>query len=231
MQQFLERMCTPFLQRLKKNAYENLSVDDYTPDTRGWVNNGFDTCLEIIYEKNKNNYGLVVFEVGSWKGASAIRIADKFQGHLDSIVCIDTWLGAPEFYTQFLGDETRSVNQLNGWPQVFYIFTKNMKKLGYSDYVAPFPISSVQGAEVMKYHKIKADFIYLDAAHEYDAVLADMEAYRELLKPGGVLWGDDYHDTDACAFPGVAKAVKFFVKKYGLTLEVHGYNWIVSGFA
>ena len=115
-------------------------------------------------------------------------------------------------------------NNLNGWPQIFYIFTKNMKKCGYSDVVVPFPISSVQGADVMRYYGIKADFIYLDAAHEYDAVLADLEAYRDLVKEDGVMWGDDYGHQ---LFPGLAKAVDFFVSKYNLQLHINGINWYI----
>jgi len=215
----------PFLERIKGNAYDNLSVEGYQPDVHGWVQDGFDTCLNIVSEKFKNNSDMVVFEVGSWKGASAVKIAEKFKGKLDALVCIDTWLGAPEFYTQFLDEPGRMMtNNLNGWPQIFYIFTKNMKTCGYSDVVVPFPISSVQGADVMRYYGIKADVIYIDAAHEYDAVLADLEAYRDLVKEGGILWGDDYGHT---LFPGLSKAVDFFAAKYGYAVQVYGINWII----
>lgn len=216
----------PFLERIRGNAYDNLSVDDYIPDLHGWIQGGFETSLDKVYEKYKDVPNVTGFEVGSWKGASASRIVDKFKDKLDALVCVDTWLGAPEFYTQFIDEPGRLMtNNINGWPQVFYIFTKNMKKCGYSDVVVPFPISSVQGADVLKYYDIKADFMYLDAAHEYDAVFSDLEAYRPLVKSGGIMWGDDYgHEL----FPGLAKAVDDFVAKYGYTLEVNGINWMLT---
>ena len=57
-------------------------------------------------------------------------------------------------------------------------------------------------------------------------MLADLEAYRDLVKSGGVLWGDDYA-TGTSHFPGVRDAVNCFVEKYGYSLEVYGYNWII----
>jgi len=38
------------------------------------------------------------------------------------------------------------------------------------------------------------DFVYLDAGHNYDSVIADLEAWRPKVKPGGLLCGDDYLD-------------------------------------
>jgi len=215
-----------FLERLQANAYTNLQVEDYTPDLQGWIQPGFNTLLEIIYEKFKNSPNLSIFEVGSWKGASAVQIAEKFRDKLDFLLCIDTWLGAPEFYTLFIDAPERFVNNnVNGWPTIFYTFTKNMKKGGLSDCVVPFPISSVQAAEVLKYYGITADIIYIDCAHEYEAVLSDLEAYKPLLKPGGVLWGDDYgHDM----FPGLKQAVDLFVEKYNCTLRVEGIQYMIT---
>lgn len=36
------------------------------------------------------------------------------------------------------------------------------------------------------------DFIYIDADHRYEAVLADLSAWYPKLKPGGIFAGDDY---------------------------------------
>ena len=38
------------------------------------------------------------------------------------------------------------------------------------------------------------DWIYVDALHTYDAVLADLRAWWPKLRPGGLLSGDDYGD-------------------------------------
>lgn len=36
------------------------------------------------------------------------------------------------------------------------------------------------------------DFVYIDGDHGYEAVLTDIGLYREKLRPGGILLGDDF---------------------------------------
>ena len=48
-----------------------------------------------------------------------------------------------------------------------------------------------------------ADFVFIDAAHSYEAVKADIAAYESKVRPGGWFGGHDYHH----AFPGVIMAV------------------------
>lgn len=48
-----------------------------------------------------------------------------------------------------------------------------------------------------------ADFVFIDAAHSYHAVKADIEAWKPKVREGGWLGGHDYHDV----FPGVKRAV------------------------
>jgi len=39
--------------------------------------------------------------------------------------------------------------------------------------------------------RTQMDFIYLDADHSYESTLGDLKAYYPLLKPGGIMGGDD----------------------------------------
>ena len=48
-----------------------------------------------------------------------------------------------------------------------------------------------------------ADFIFIDAAHSYEAVRQDIGDWLPKVKPGGSFMGHDYHPS----FPGVSKAV------------------------
>lgn len=36
------------------------------------------------------------------------------------------------------------------------------------------------------------DWVYIDGDHTYEAVKADLEAYGQIVRPGGVIAGDDY---------------------------------------
>jgi hypothetical protein len=48
------------------------------------------------------------------------------------------------------------------------------------------------------------DFVFIDADHAYEAVLADICAWRPKVRPGGFMAG---HDFDSLKFPGVVRAV------------------------
>ena len=49
---------------------------------------------------------------------------------------------------------------------------------------------SIQAAQKMK--KESLDFVYLDARHDFCAMMEDLEAYWPLVTPGGILAGHDY---------------------------------------
>ncbi len=61
------------------------------------------------------------------------------------------------------------------------------------------------------------DFVYIDAAHEYEPVRADIEAWHSRVRPGGLLCGHDYYDGfRSGAMYGVARAVDEFCDREGL---------------
>jgi len=203
-----------FIDTLRSNAYSALDVTDHTVDISGWMDPDFSTVVASLVATRSRTDRLVIIEVGSWKGLSASTFAGtlKSNGFTNfTILCIDTWLGAPEFWTWGLNDPERggSLNMVNGWPTVFNTFTKNMKKLGHDDVVVPLPLSSMQAADVLAYQKITADIVYIDAAHEYEPVKQDIKAYWPLVKPGGTLMGDDYSD----GWPGVKQAVNELIEQ------------------
>jgi predicted O-methyltransferase YrrM len=189
------------------------------------MDKSFDTVITNIVTNRSREEKITIIEVGSWKGKSCITIANTLKklGFTNiSIIAVDTWLGAPEFWTWGLNDNTRgiSLNIHNGLPTVFYTFTKNIKYYKHDDVVAPFPISSQQAVEVLKYHNIKADIIYVDASHEYEPVKQDITSYWQLLNSGGTMIGDDYQSV----WPGVVKAVDELSRLYGKA-EISGVVW------
>jgi len=61
------------------------------------------------------------------------------------------------------------------------------------------------------------DWIFIDADHTYDAVLGDLAAWHETIKPGGVIMGHDYMDWGVAIDLkfGVIPAVKKFCAEHG----------------
>ena len=211
-----------FLNRLRENAYKDLDITNHTIDLQGWMDSNFGLVFDAHVSNKSPGDPLTVIEVGTWKGLSAYTMAHilKMKGFTNfKIICVDTWLGAPEFWTWGLDDPTRgdSLKMINGYPSVFSTFTKNMKTLGFEDVVVPLPLSSIQAVDVLKYHNITADVIYIDAAHEYEPVKQDINAYCTLLNKGGMLFGDDYCDS----WLGVVKAVDEVLP----SKQLHGAVW------
>ena len=62
------------------------------------------------------------------------------------------------------------------------------------------------------------DFIWVDAGHEYDEVLADIKAWWPKLRVGGVMGGDDY------PMDGVKSAVEEFFPHHEVGSE-SGWQW------
>lgn len=216
-----------FIEHLRKSAFDDVSPIGATSDLRGWMCSEF---KDHFREMARQIYAsvarpLVIIEVGTWKGLSASTMAAicKVEGIPVRIICIDTWLGAPEFWTWGLNDPTRggALACKGGYPQVYYNFINNMIHEGHQNVIAPFPISSSEAPAVLDYYKIKGDLIYIDAAHEYSAVKADIERFRGLLAPGGKIFGDDYSD----GWPGVKRAVD---ELEGVQKTVKGVLWTLE---
>jgi hypothetical protein len=72
------------------------------------------------------------------------------------------------------------------------------------------------------------DFVFIDADHTYEGCRGDIEAWRGLVKPGGVLCGHDY-DLPGHPNLNVKKAVDEAVSRYGWELELgSNYTWFVE---
>ena len=223
-----------FVDRLRLDAFSSFDIPesfDGTNElsTHGWLDtqnfiHTFDSSVSLLTDIASP---ILVVEVGTWKGKSACTMAShlKASGKKGRILCIDTWLGAPEFWTWGIDDETRgiSLKKRHGYPTVYETFLAHVKYLHHDDVIAPLPLSSIQAAEVLSHYKLQADIIYIDASHEENAVRADMEAYFPLLKKGGMLFGDDYK-----AWPGVRRAVDAFVTDHKVPLTVSGEVWSIT---
>jgi len=168
----------------------------------------------------------IIIEVGSWKGSSAIEMAKYFtsNGKIPTIFCVDTWNGAA-----FHRRDDFWQNQLkckNGYPQIYYQFLSNVVYNNCQEYIVPIPLNSSDGARFLKKFNIVADLVYIDASHEYEDVVGDLMFYSNLVKSGGIFFGDDYD----VAWPGVYAGVNWFIDQYKLHKafsKIHS-QWIIN---
>lgn len=176
------------------NPYDNAPIVNL--DLQGWASNSptFDMVIASYRPK-------LIVEVGTWKGGSAIHMANKCKslyGNNDfEIVCIDTFLGSVEHWNRI----AYSMSFENGRPDIYKTFVSNVIQTGNADVITPFPVDSHNGHQVLKHYGVQADLVYIDAGHDFNAVVSDINGYKTVLRPGGILLGDDIHHgpiVDAC---------------------------------
>lgn len=204
---------------IDKSIYKDVEI--LPKDISGW--NGNSAIFRDLIDQIKPN---LILEVGTWKGQSAINMGNIIkQNHYSTkILCIDTWLGAVEFWGHLAHTPERNLLLKNGYPQIYYQFISNVIHEKLEDIILPFPNTSDNAYRYLLRQNIKADLIYIDASHEEDDVYRDISNYYNLLTPNGIIFGDDYND-----WIGVKKAVGLFSQNKKIPFSVLENNyWIIN---
>lgn len=140
-------------------------------------------------------------EIGSWRGRSSAYMGVEIinQGKEHMMVCIDTWEGSEE----------NQGHELLANDGLYKEFLKNIESVNNQrpDTLVDMRMSSLVSSEYVD--DFSLDFVFIDAAHDYENVIADIKAWYPKVKEGGVIAGHDYPD-----WPGVKKAVdEYFGKR------------------
>lgn len=197
------------------SPYEGFDPKEQPDDLQGWASTRpiFEEVMRVIRPD-------VIIEVGTWKGASAIHLA-KLAAKLEfetQVICVDTWLGSAECFLGYHPSWRESLRLEHAYPRLYFTFLANVLRHGCEGAIIPIANTSENGALILRRKRIDADLIYIDAAHHYEAVLADLRAYWPLLKTRGVLLGDDYTNDN-----GVVRAAQEFAKEVHVPItEVDG---------
>lgn len=206
------------------NIINNTIYNDFNPlpqDLQGW--NGTSMVFSNLIDEVKPN---LIIEVGTWKGLSAITMAKHIKkSNLNcQIICVDTWLGALEFWSSMKSTPERNLLLKHGYPQIYYQFLSNVIHNNVQDIILPFPNTSLIAARYFANTGNKAQLIYIDASHDEPDVYADIQVYYEILENGGVIFGDDWKH-----WPGVVAAVRRFSEEMNLNFEIIENNfWILK---
>lgn len=203
----------------KRNPYDGFDFATRPFDAHGWGAQS-PAFREVLAEQRPR----LIIEVGTWKGASALEMAAiaRDLGLATQIVCVDTWLGALEFWTdQDDAERYGSLALHHGYPSVYFQFLANVCHRGFQDTIVPFPQTSTTAALWFRYFGLSAAVIYLDASHEEEDVFQDLGSYWEVLAPGGVLFGDDW------SWDGVRLAVTRFATEERLPVSFVADKWLL----
>ncbi len=204
------------------SPYDKFDYQSIPLDMQGWgsTDSIFAQLIQTVQPK-------LIVEVGTWKGASAIHMANLLKGeNIDgAILCIDTWLGGLEHLIDKEDPELGlSKFREHGYPTLYYQFLANVMHSGLENYIVPLPTTSKIAAKWLEHYQIVPDLIYIDASHDRDDVYADVVAYWKLLSPDGVMFGDDWSE----GWSGVIEAVSEFAKVYQLEVGLDGEKWFIK---
>lgn len=218
-------MPTADYQRLMATIHQGSPYDGFDAasralDVQEWANSN-SPVFDLLIKKFRPS---LIIEIGTWKGASAIHMAELLKAHGISatIVCIDTWLGTDSLWKQ--PDKRKSLALKNGYPTVYYTFLANVMKTGHSDVIVPVPLPSAIACRWLKTMNVEAGLVYIDADHEAPSVYADMSNCWDMVSPHGAMFGDDFLP----GWPGVQQAVSAFSRKVGIQPEIHGEKWVIN---
>ena len=156
--------------------------------TEGWMK-----PAELEWLARKASKAQRIAEVGSWMGRSTTAMADNMEASA-VLIAVDTWRGSEEIKSN-----------LEGKPDdyVYDIFCKNLKVHIESGRVSPLRLASVEAARELQAKGSTAfDMVFIDGAHDYENVKADIQAWNPLVKPGGLLCGHDW------GHPPIVQAVR-----------------------
>lgn len=159
-------------------------------DIHGW----FDYEDFYRFVVNDIPAGGTFVEVGSWLGRSMGAFAE-FAKEADRAIflhAVDTFQGKPE------NAQHRAILEAHGG-SVEKAFTANMDALGVkrTTWIA-------DSTSVGPFEDASCDAVFIDAAHDYESVLADIQAWWGKVKEGGIISGHDYDEV------GVKEAVRVF---------------------
>jgi hypothetical protein len=149
-------------------------------------------------------------EIGVKTGKYSDYLLRNWKG--GQLVSVDPWLSA---------DPTEYRDRSNVSQEAFEEYYRQTRELlaPYDSRSDIWRLTSLEAAERVPDGSL--DFVYIDARHDYESVLEDLEAWFPKVKPGGILAGHDYADGNLPQGDfGVKSAVDEFFGVRGLPVHV-----------
>jgi predicted O-methyltransferase YrrM len=154
--------------------------------------------------------GALVAEIGTWRGYFAVEILNTCP--IGKLFCVDPWTGQSGSYGPTEKTEAEHEEDLAECRH----HLRGHLPGGRVEIIRGFSVDVAKNNTTIPL----LDAVYVDAAHDYENVFADLVAWSGRLKPGGVLMGHDWTDNAMARENGwgVKRAVADFCQKYGWAL-------------
>lgn len=184
----------------------------YPFDDFGWF--GIENQQTIKKIIKKNNVQTVV-ELGSLLGKSTRFIAECLPEN-GKVYAVDHWLGSIEH------NNPKKINVYPKLDTLYERFLSNIIHVNLCHKIIPIRATTLEAVDLIFE---QPDLVFVDASHEYEDVLNDLEAWYPRVRKNGILCGDDWDWGKD--FP-IQKAVKHFAEKNNLKYVVLcGKMWVI----
>jgi hypothetical protein len=176
--------------------------------------------LHLPYVLNQRRLLGVGYEIGVMKGDYSAWLLARWKGK--RLVSVDAWSVDTE--------EVPTNPRVTQAEHDDYFEAARARLAPYGSRSEIWRAESTKAAE--RVLPSSADFMYIDARHDYEAVSADIAAWLPRVRPGGLLAGHDYYNGDMDGqLYGVKRAVDELCSSRGLeiTLTRHDYplqSWL-----
>ena len=173
----------------------------------GWFS--YDKFYDNIVEKLPNNSNIV--EVGTWMGKSTNYLLSRLKEGVKKVnlTVVDTFKGN--------GDSIQSKTLELYGGDLFTEFSDNAVMFDNYDDFNIIKDKSTHAKDSFVNNSL--DFVYLDANHNYQQLIDDIDSWFYKVKPGSIIAGDDYGTN---IFGDVTNAVNDYF--YGQVTQ-KGWTW------
>ena len=187
-------------------------MEHFYSDIQGWFT--YPNLYKEVVASAPNQAHFV--EIGVWKGTSAAYMAVEIANSGKDIQfdCIDTWSGSEEHLNPTSPTYEKELANNPDW--LYNEFISNMQPV--EEFYKPIRRDSLQAAD--SYTDASLDFIFIDAAHDYESVLADIKAWYP--KRRGIIAGHDYSWSGE-----VQRAVHEYFDPLGISIKETEGCWVV----
>lgn len=175
---------------------------DVPERNRGWLRDGSREALASALSADTR----VVVELGAWLGLSTRLMLERAPNA--TVISIDHWQGSPEHHDS------------EEWRQMLPRLYETFLAMNWEHRARLVPVrrATVEGLRVVAEHGVLPDVIYVDAGHEYESVLEDLETSHRLF-PKAELVGDDFD------WLGVRQALEEFRARHGFEIVRFRTGW------
>ena len=181
----------------------------YKPDPNGWFSADNKKVFGSIL---KNSNCKTIVELGAWLGKSTRWFLT--QPTTEVVYTIDTWKGSKEHEGLEILTHLYGKFLVNCWD--------------YQDRLFHIKNTTLLGLDFLKESNVEPDLIFIDASHEYNDVLNDLEKASTLF-PKAILTGDDWNwkNWDEGKKKTVKLAVQHFASKHKFGIYASKTAWVI----